>query len=85
MALGKAIVATRTGTIAEDINDGRNGLLYHSGDPRGLSLSLERLALDPALRHRLSRAAFDHAVTHHSESAVARKLGEIYGFRDSGS
>lgn len=83
MALGKAIVATRTGTIPEEIVDGRNGLLYHSGDTRGLVLSLERLALDPVLRHRLRRAAFDHAATEHSETAVAKRLAEIYGFRIS--
>jgi glycosyltransferase involved in cell wall biosynthesis len=84
MALGKAIVATQTGTIPEEIVDGRNGLLYHSGDARGLGLSLERLALDPALRFRLRRAAFDHAATEHSESAVAKRLAVIYGFGSGG-
>ncbi len=57
MSLGKPIVSTDVGGIAEWLRDGENGLLVPPGDPAALAAALRRLLGDSALRARLGRAA----------------------------
>jgi glycosyltransferase involved in cell wall biosynthesis len=57
MAMGKAIVASRLGQIADVIVDGENGLLVEPGDARGLAQAIEKLSQDATLRARLGSAA----------------------------
>jgi glycosyltransferase involved in cell wall biosynthesis len=57
MAYGMAVVATRVGGIPEVVEDGAEGLLIPSEQPRAIVDALCRLAADAELRKRLGRAA----------------------------
>jgi glycosyltransferase involved in cell wall biosynthesis len=53
MAMRTAVIATRIGGIAEQVEDGKSGLLVEPNDPDMLAAAIERLLNDEALRHRL--------------------------------
>ncbi|MEZ5316045.1 MAG: glycosyltransferase family 4 protein [Vicinamibacterales bacterium] len=57
LALGRAIVASDLPAIREVLTDDETALLVAPGDSAALAAALERLAADPALLARLSRAA----------------------------
>ncbi|MEO0996254.1 MAG: glycosyltransferase family 4 protein [Pseudomonadota bacterium] len=57
MANGLPVLAARTGGIPEVVSDGRDGLLFGSGDTAALATALVRLYRDDALRRRLAAAA----------------------------
>ena len=57
MAMGKAIVASRIGQIAEVLEDGVDALLVPAGNEEALAQAILRLTGDPALRKRLGEAA----------------------------
>jgi glycosyltransferase involved in cell wall biosynthesis len=78
MAAGKAIVATRTGQIAEVIQDKNNGVLVEAGDRNGLAEAMITLLNAPLLRDRLGREARRQAVEHHSWGQYAGQLERIY-------
>lgn len=62
MAMGKGLVASRLGQIAEVIADGENGLLVEPGNAMALAQSIERLTRDEVLRGRLGAAARQTAI-----------------------
>lgn len=78
MAAGKAIVATKTGQVAEVIEEGRNGLLVEPRDAPGFANAITTLLNDPAARNRLGQNARQQAVEQHSWEHYSRKLEEIY-------
>ncbi|PYU09922.1 MAG: hypothetical protein DMG29_18540, partial [Acidobacteria bacterium] len=57
MAASRAVVASRTGQVAEVVVDGVTGLLYEPGDRAGLVNCIQRLQKDAVLRHELGRKA----------------------------
>lgn len=57
MRAGKPVVSTDVGGISEQIEDGICGLLIPVNDSAALAEKLVQLQQDPALRHRLGRAA----------------------------
>jgi glycosyltransferase involved in cell wall biosynthesis len=57
MAAGRAVVASRIGSITQLIEDGVTGLLSPPGDIDRLAASIMRLKDDPFLRLRLGAAA----------------------------
>src|SRR5262249_37982070 len=58
MAAAKAVVASRTGGLADLIQDGDNGLLFEPGDHKMLGSKLQQLYGQPFLRiHLGARAA----------------------------
>jgi glycosyltransferase involved in cell wall biosynthesis len=56
MALGRPIVATNVGGVAEAVEDDKTGFLVNVGDQEALADALLRLASDPALVSRLGTA-----------------------------
>jgi glycosyltransferase involved in cell wall biosynthesis len=56
MALGRPVVASNVGGLAEAIDDEHTGLLVPPEDPAALAAALARLTQDPALRRRLGDA-----------------------------
>ena len=78
MAAGKAIVATRTGQIAEVIRDGENGLLVDPYDVNGFAKGLIRLLSNPAERAWLGQNARQEAVKEHSWENYIKQLERIY-------
>ena len=67
-------VATRVSAIPELIQDGESGILVPERDPDGLALALERLILDPGLRHRLGDAGSETVRTRFSLQANIEPL-----------
>ena len=57
MALGRAIVASRVGQLAEILDDGETALLVDPGDAEALAAAIVRLAADDGLRNRLGANA----------------------------
>ena len=55
MAMGRAVIATRTTGQTDVITDGENGLSVAPGDVAGWQEAIVRLRGDPALRERLGR------------------------------
>ena len=53
MALGRPVVASRVGGLAEVVDDGRSGLLVPPDDPEALGDAIARLLENPELRARL--------------------------------
>ncbi|MGD2158172.1 MAG: glycosyltransferase family 4 protein [Anaerolineales bacterium] len=78
MAAGKAIVASRSGQIAEVIRSGHNGILVNPGDVSGFSQAIVHLLRDPAERQRLGKNTRRQVVEQHSWTQYIQRLEEIY-------
>jgi glycosyltransferase involved in cell wall biosynthesis len=74
LAAGRAVVASRTGQVAEWIEHGRNGLLHAPGDTPGMVQLLVRLAREPALRRRLGAEARASVEREHTWDAIAERV-----------
>ncbi len=66
MAMGRPIVASRVGQIAEVLSDEASALLVPPDDAAALCRAVVRLVDDPGLRARLGAAAREAAVAHHT-------------------
>ena len=78
MSSGKAIVATRSGQIAEVIEDRHSGVLVEPGDVRSFTQALVRLLENPYERERLGRNARRQAVECHSWERQTQRLESVY-------
>jgi len=58
MASGLVLVGTLTGGTKEILIDEQNGLAFEKEDAQGLARQLQRLAIDPELRAKLTHAAW---------------------------
>ncbi|MFH1314603.1 MAG: glycosyltransferase family 4 protein [Candidatus Eisenbacteria bacterium] len=66
MAMGKAIIASRIGQIAEVLADNEDALLVRPGDVKALADAITELANDPEKRRRLGANARQSAVSNHT-------------------
>jgi glycosyltransferase involved in cell wall biosynthesis len=66
MAMGRAVVASKLGQMADVVADGRSGLLARPGDEADLARAISRLASDQALRCRLGAAARAAVLARHT-------------------
>ncbi|MFD0714088.1 glycosyltransferase family 4 protein [Paenibacillus sp. GCM10027626] len=73
-----ALVGTNVGGIAEQIDDGINGLLVPPEDPEALSEALEKVMTDPAFRYNLARNGWNKAKKTYSLSRVIAQLKQVY-------
>lgn len=73
-----ALVGTDVGGIAEQIEDGVNGLLVPPDDPTALADALEKVMSDPTYRYQLSRAGWEKAKKSYSLTRVVNQLKKIY-------
>jgi len=71
-------IGTRHGGIPEIIDDGETGFLVPERDPASLAARLRQLALDPALRQRLGRAARVKMLREYDNRTRVRDLEERY-------
>ncbi|HUN40309.1 MAG TPA: glycosyltransferase [Acetobacteraceae bacterium] len=77
MAQSCAVIGTNEGGVAEAIQHERTGLLVPPYDPAALAAAMHRLVADPALRHVLARAGYDHArrnLNAHTQSVALENL-----------
>jgi glycosyltransferase involved in cell wall biosynthesis len=77
MALGRAVIGSRAGAIPEVIRHGENGWLVSPGSAEEVAEGIAALALDPALRQRLGKAAMETVATMTPERERAEWL-EVY-------
>jgi glycosyltransferase involved in cell wall biosynthesis len=61
LALGKAVVATRSTGVVDYVRDGREGLLVEAGDVAGYRDAILRLAADDELRRSCERYTLERA------------------------
>ncbi|MUG43611.1 glycosyltransferase family 4 protein [Paenibacillus woosongensis] len=73
-----ALVGTKIGGIAEQIEDGVNGLLVHPEDHLALAGALEKLIADEEYRSRLAGSGLDKAKNCYSLDRVVHELKNIY-------
>lgn len=73
-----ALVGTNIGGIAEQIENGKNGLLVPVDDVKALADALEAVIVDPQLRYNLAKAAREKAKKSYSLNRVVHQLKELY-------
>lgn len=78
MAAGKAIVASRSGQIAEVILHDQNGILVEPGNVEELSAAISDLLKDPVRRASLGMYARRQALERHSWDQYIARLEKIY-------
>jgi glycosyltransferase involved in cell wall biosynthesis len=77
MAMGKPVIASNVGALAEMVADGETGLLFAKGEVRDLADTIRRLAADKALGERLGRRARQWVETERSWDVVAREVVRV--------
>jgi glycosyltransferase involved in cell wall biosynthesis len=77
MLAGLPVVATRVGSVAEAVQDGRTGLLVEKDDVDGLVAALCELT-DPVRRREVGDAARAHAAEHFTVGAMAAAYRDLY-------
>jgi mannosyltransferase len=79
MAMGKAVIATRTEHSSDLVVDGVTGLYVRPNDAEGLTGAIEQLLRDAALARRMGAAGRQRVESLFSlEAYVARIEGAIY-------
>lgn len=76
MAMGRPVVAAKTGGIPELIEDGINGLLADKENPEDLADAVLRLIRDTALREKISSRAMKRAIDFSIEATIDRTISE---------
>jgi glycosyltransferase involved in cell wall biosynthesis len=78
MAAGLPVVASRTGGIAEIVEDGGSGLLAPVGDRRALAEALGRVLREPDLARRLAASGLARVREHFSLARTVEQMAGIY-------
>lgn len=78
MSMGLAIVATRTGDLADRVELSGAGLLTATQDPKELAAAIDRLGRDPALRRRMGDSGRRHIEKHASQTGMLGRYLEAY-------
>lgn len=78
MCVGKPVVGTDDGGLAEIIEEGRTGLLVPPGDPSALAAALGRVLRDPDLRSAMGKAGWERVRRCFSVQQHERRIRRIY-------
>lgn len=78
MAMGKAIIATRTKTMESYITDGVNGILVPPQDPKALRAAIDKLLKDGEKREQLGREARAFVEKHCTAEVFASSLASYF-------
>ena len=76
MAMGKPVVASRLGQIAEVLEDGRNAVLVEPGDADDLARGILSLIGNPERARALGQQARADALAHHTWTRHAQRIVE---------
>jgi glycosyltransferase involved in cell wall biosynthesis len=79
MALGKAVVASRVGGVAEMVTDGASGLLVPAGDEAALASSLVSLLNAPERAREMGQRGHALALSRWEAGTIARQTVDVYG------
>lgn len=78
MNLGKSVIGTRIGAMAEIIEDGVTGLLYEPGDVEDLAHKINKLFNSPESCYRYGYAGKKKTLTHYSEDITYNAIMQAY-------
>jgi len=78
MAVGRPLVASAVGGLADAVADGVTGLLVPPDDPARLAAALEVLLRDPVLRASLGNAAARHVAERFSAEQLVDAYERLY-------
>lgn len=78
MALGKPVIATRTGGPEEILEHGRTGILLDPGDDRALAAAIDWVLSDEGRRRRLGDRAASEARARFASPVAASALEQLY-------
>ncbi len=78
MAVGRPVVATRTGSLPQLVADGETGLLVPVANSGALAAAIDRLLSDESLRVKLGAAARVRALGRWEPRLVARQTMAVY-------
>ena len=78
MGMGRAVVATRIGGIADVVEDGITGVLVPPEDAPALADAIIDLLAEPESRERLGQAARSQVLQSYTAEATARAVVELY-------
>jgi glycosyltransferase involved in cell wall biosynthesis len=78
MAMGKPVVATRTGGVPEVVDDGITGRLVPTKDPGALADGIVEVMRDPQIRRRMGRAGLARVRERFSAEAMVEGTEKIY-------
>jgi len=78
MAMGKAVIATKSATMESHIEDGVSGVLVPQNDPKALREAIEALLADREKRKRLGEAARKFAVEYCEAEKFAQNLARYF-------
>lgn len=76
-AAGCAFVGPDTGSIPEFVDHGRSGLLIRPADVVSLADAIDKLAGDPALRHRLATEARRRVFADYGDAGMAANFADV--------
>jgi len=76
--LGKPVVASRTGSIPEVIDDGVTGVLCDPGDIEGFAAAVCRLLEDGECRKRIGEAARTYAWREHRQEVMLERYYRLF-------
>ena len=77
MMMGKAIIATRTGSTVDYIEHGVTGLLVKPGDADGMRAAIQRILERPEETEAMGQAARRRFEDYHTFDAFARRVHDI--------
>lgn len=77
MTMGRPVIGSRMGGIADLILDGETGLLVPPGDAAALEQAIRRLLNDPAIRERMGTASRQRAAEFRA-SAILPRIENVY-------
>jgi starch synthase len=78
MACGVAVVASRTGGLAEIIEEEKSGILVEPGNAKDLAAAVLNLIGDPERRARIGAGARTRVVEEFSSAAIAARMTDLY-------
>jgi glycosyltransferase involved in cell wall biosynthesis len=79
--VGRPVVASRVGGLAEAVVHGETGLLVPPADPPALATAIARLAGDGGLRARLGAAGRARVLARYTAAKMAEGTLACYGER----
>jgi len=79
MACGKPVIASRSSSLPEIVEDGVTGILCPIGDVSAFAAACRKLAENPDLRNKYGQAAKRRAVELFSEDAIIPRYVALYG------
>ena len=78
MYMGKPVVASRVGGLAEIISHEYNGIHVYPGNPESIAWGVNRVLDDPELARRIGERARETVKAEYNWNSIARRTADVY-------